>query len=114
MSPLLIPKPVQIPNFMCGGTTVIELREFNDKKKKKKRTTYTKCRNYILPKKWKFEICATLITCVFIKSQVDLKLKTRSEFLMCGRNKNHSNPYTQGTTIPCDTHCMLNLGLCHS
>ena len=30
-----MPKPVQIPSFMCSGTTVIELREFNDKKKKK-------------------------------------------------------------------------------
>ena len=30
----LILKPVQIPSFMCSGTTIIELREFNDKKKK--------------------------------------------------------------------------------
>ena len=36
MSPSLIPKPVQIPSFMCGGITVIALCEFNDKKKKKK------------------------------------------------------------------------------
>ena len=27
-----MPKPVQIPSFMSSGTTVIELREFNDKK----------------------------------------------------------------------------------
>ena len=42
MSPSLIPKPVQIPSFMCGGTTVIELREFNDKKKKKKKNNIHK------------------------------------------------------------------------
>ena len=29
-------KPVQIPSFMSIGTTVIELREFMGKKKKKK------------------------------------------------------------------------------
>ena len=29
-------KPVQIPSFMSIGTTVIELREFKVKKKKKK------------------------------------------------------------------------------
>ena len=29
-----LPKPVQIPSFVCSGTMVIELREFNDKKKK--------------------------------------------------------------------------------
>ena len=28
-------KPVQIPSFMCIGITVIELREFKEKKKKK-------------------------------------------------------------------------------
>ena len=28
-------KPVQVPNFMSIGTTVIELRFFNKKKKKK-------------------------------------------------------------------------------
>ena len=28
-------KPVQIPSFMSIGTTVIELREFKEKKKKK-------------------------------------------------------------------------------
>ena len=26
---------MQIPSFVCSGTIVIELREFNDKKKKK-------------------------------------------------------------------------------
>ena len=31
-------KPVQIPSFMAIGTTVIELREFKGKKKKKKNT----------------------------------------------------------------------------
>ena len=31
----LLSKPVQIPSFVCSGTMVIELREFNDKKKKK-------------------------------------------------------------------------------
>ena len=29
---------MQIPSFVCSGTMVIELREFNDKKKKKKNT----------------------------------------------------------------------------
>ena len=28
-------KPVQLPSFMSIGTTVIELREFKEKKKKK-------------------------------------------------------------------------------
>ena len=27
---------MQLPRFVCSGTMVIELREFNDKKKKKK------------------------------------------------------------------------------
>ena len=27
---------MQLPSFVCSGTMVIELREFNDKKKKKK------------------------------------------------------------------------------
>ena len=44
-------------------------------------------------------ICAGKI----IKSQIDLKLKARSEFPM-GRIQNHSNPYIQGTTVPCDIH----------
>ena len=35
VSSFYIPKPVQIPSFVCSGTMVIELREFNDKKKKK-------------------------------------------------------------------------------
>ena len=29
---------MQIPSFVCSGTMVIELREFSDKKKKKKNT----------------------------------------------------------------------------
>ena len=29
---------MQLPSFVCSGTIVIELREFNDKKKKKKNT----------------------------------------------------------------------------
>ena len=36
-----VPKPVQIPSFVCSGTMVIELREFNNKKKKKKNTMDT-------------------------------------------------------------------------
>ena len=33
---------MQIPSFVCSGTMVIELREFNDKKKKKKQNTMDK------------------------------------------------------------------------
>ena len=48
-------KPLQLPSFTLIGTMVIELREFNDKKKKKKNMdkmqklffviTWTKCGN---------------------------------------------------------------------
>ena len=31
---------MQIPSFVCSGTTVIELREFNDKKKKNHSNPY--------------------------------------------------------------------------
>ena len=35
-------KPVQIPSFMSIGTTVIELREFKEKKKKRTWTKWEK------------------------------------------------------------------------
>ena len=35
MIPQLSMKPLQLPSFTLIGTMVIELREFNDKKKKK-------------------------------------------------------------------------------
>ena len=45
-----------------------------------------------------------VLCCQIIKSQIDLKLKARSEFPnVWGEYKNHSNPYIQGTTVPCDT-----------
>ena len=34
-----------------------------------------------------------------------LKVKVRTEFSnVWGEYKNHSNPYIQGTTVPCDQH----------
>ena len=78
-------KPLQLPSFTLIGTMVIELREFNDKKKKKKK---------------KHDLC-----CKIIKSEIELKLKARSELPnLWGEYKNHSNPYIQGTTVPCDVH----------
>ena len=35
-------KPLQLPSFMLISTMVIELREFNDKKKKKKKNDMDK------------------------------------------------------------------------
>ena len=38
-----------------------------------------------------------------VKSLKDLKVKVRTEFSnVWGEYKNHSNPYIQGTTVPCD------------
>ena len=39
-----------------------------------------------------------------IRSRIDLKLKVRTNFLMYEEN---SNPYIQGTTIPCDVSLRL-------
>ena len=52
---------MQIPNVMCSGTMVIELHEFNDKKKKKqKKKNMDKMHN--LPKK-KYLVHRLLLTC---------------------------------------------------
>ena len=73
---------------------VIGLREFNDKKKN---NNMDKCFN--LAKKWKCNV----LCCKVIKSQIDLKLKARSEFPnVWGEYKNLSNPFIQGTTLPYD------------
>ena len=38
-----------------------------------------------------------------LKAKFTCKLKARSEFSnVWGEYKNHSNPYIQGTTVPCD------------
>ena len=43
------------------------------------------------------------LCCKIIKSEIDLKLKARSEFSnVWGEYKDHSNPFIQGTTVPCD------------
>ena len=48
-----------------------------------------------------------------MKSQINLKLKARSEFPnVCGEYKNHSNPYIQGTTVPCDIYIQVNKKFC--
>ena len=45
-----------------------------------------------------------------IISQIDLKLKARSEFPnVWGEYKNHTKSYIQGTTVPCDV-----LGKCYN
>ena len=75
---------MQIPSFMCIGSMVIE---FNDKKKKNNMQ-----KRFNLDRRWSFsEIFGTQIT--FIQSQIDLKLKARSEF----PNGESSNPYIQGS-----------------
>ena len=46
-------KHVQIPSFVCNGTIVIELSEFNNKKKKEHHGHNEKIEfHYNLPKKW--------------------------------------------------------------
>ena len=50
-----------------------------------------------------------LLLCKIVKSQIDLKLKARSEFPnVWGEYKNHSNPYIHGTTLPCDGNTTYN------
>ena len=46
----------------------------------------------------------TWFCCKIIKSKNDVKVKARTEFSNVWREyKHHSNPYIQGTTVPCDT-----------
>ena len=72
---------MQIPSFMCIGSMVIELRKFNDKKKKNNMQ-----KRFNLDRRWSFsEIFGTQITF--------MKLKARSEF----PNGESSNPYIQGS-----------------
>ena len=48
------------------------------------------------------------LRCKIIKSEIDLKLKARSEFSnVWGKYKNHGNPYIQGTTVPCDNNIIV-------
>ena len=56
----IILNSVQIPSFVCSGTMVIELREFNETKKNNVDKINAKI--YNLAKKWKF---GTLITDYF-------------------------------------------------
>ena len=91
---------------------VIELREFNDKKKKTKKNTMDKMQQLFFIPWTKVEILCNIwytdyfqqdLYCKIIKSEIHLKLKARSEFSNeWGEYKNHSNPYTQGATIPSD------------
>ena len=74
MDESLVLKPVQIPSVMCSGTTVIELHEFNDKKKKK--NNMDKMQKLILPQKWQFnEIFGTQITHDIFCAVKSLKVK---------------------------------------
>ena len=101
-------KPLQLPGFTLIGTMVIELCKFNDKKKKKNNMdktqklffviTWTKSGNLVYTDYFQPDLC-----CKIIKSEIDMKLKARSEFSnVWGEYKNHSNPYIQGTTVTCD------------
>ena len=52
---------------------------------------------------WYTDYLRHVLCCKIIKTQIDLKLKARSEFPnVWGEYKNHSNPYIQGATVPCD------------
>ena len=98
---------VQIPSFVYSGTMVIELREFNDKKKKKKKNTMDTMLklNFVIiwPRSGSLMIFGTQITFDMFCAVKSLKVKARSEFPnVWGEYKNHSNPYIQGTTVPCD------------
>ena len=55
---------MQIPSFVCSGTMVIELREFNDKKKKKK-NTMDKMQNFVIiwPKSGSLMVHRLFLTC---------------------------------------------------
>ena len=93
---------MQIPSFVCNGTMVIELREL-----KKKKNAMDKMPTSVItwPKRgnlMKYLVHRLLLT-YSVLSLIDLKLKARSEFPnVWGEYKNHSNPYIQGTTVPCD------------
>ena len=81
---------------------VIELREFNDKKKRHHGQNLNINLCYNLAKTWQFnEIFSTQITflcCKIVESQIDLKVKTRSDFPnVWGEYENHINSYIQGT-----------------
>ena len=81
---------------MFIGTMVIELREFNDKKKKN------------MDKMGKLFLLITLTkNGILVKY---LKLKVRTEFPnVWGEYKYHSNPYIQGTTVPCDISVRIHI-----
>ena len=83
--------PVQIPSFMYIGTTVIELRVFNKKKKKK-------CIEHGQNVKIHFSITVdtsgifieylvyTFVSTCFVKnakSQIHLKLKVKTDIPLC-------------------------------
>ena len=60
---------MQLPSFVCSGTMVIELREFNDKKTMKKKNAMDKMQKYfviIWPKSgslMKYLVHRLLLTC---------------------------------------------------
>ena len=73
---------MQTPSFVCSGTMAIE---FNDKKKKKKKKNNNMNKMLKISLGQKVEICLvytqiTFLCCQIIKSQINLKLKARSEF----------------------------------
>ena len=99
-SPALM-KLLQLPSFTLIGTMVSELREFNDKKKKKNNMdkmqklfiviTWTKSGNFVFI--WYTDYFQHDLCCKIIKSEINLKLKARSAFSnVWGEYKNHSNP----------------------
>ena len=68
-------KPVQVPRFMSIGTTVVELREFKEKKMKNRK------RKQYFSEIFHAQFCFGMF--YLVKSsevELTLKLKTRTEF----------------------------------
>ena len=83
---------------------VIELREFNDKKKEYIEKKWRKFKNIVIiwpQSEHIFGIRITFDTFCAIKSLKVIETESKKNFLMCGENL--SNPYIQGNTVPYDS-----------
>ena len=88
------------------------LMEFKEKKKKQKRTTtWTNGKNYNFGQMWYFSAKFGIQLSLTYKI---IELKVRTGFSnVRGEYKYHSNPYIQGTTVPCDIiHSALHAHVC--
>ena len=92
-------KPVQIPSLFAVVLWLLSYAS-STTRRRRKRTPWTKFFYNLAKRYWFNEIFGTQITFDMFCA---MKLKVRSEFPnVWGEYKNHSNPYIQGTTVPCD------------